>query len=140
MRLKARRISRHDHDHIIEEIIRREALEPPDHKGTKKEHGKRIAQRLLKDGGEAGSSVGDFVGASAGEIKLGKLDLERQNQAWKGSFCEAKSSLESVFRLDPPRKTCTMTVFHKENMHQRAEKRGKHASCLSEIEENMHHP
>ena len=53
-RLKARRISRHDHDCIIEEIIRREALEPPDCEGMKKEHGKRMAQRLLKDGGEDG--------------------------------------------------------------------------------------
>ena len=51
-RLKARKISRHDHDHIIEETIRREALEPPDHEGMKKEHGRRLAQRLLKDGGE----------------------------------------------------------------------------------------
>ena len=53
-RLKAKRISRHDHDHIIEEIIRREALEPPDCEGTKKQHGKRMAQKLLKDGGEDG--------------------------------------------------------------------------------------
>ena len=50
--LEARRISRHHHDCVIEEIIRREALEPPDHEGMKKEHGKRMAQRLLKDGGE----------------------------------------------------------------------------------------
>ena len=47
---KAKRISRHDHDCIIEETIRREALEPPDCEGMKKEHGKRMAQRLLKDG------------------------------------------------------------------------------------------
>ena len=53
-RLKAQKISRHDHDYIIEEIIRREALEPPDYEGIKKEHGKRMAQRLLKDGGEDG--------------------------------------------------------------------------------------
>ena len=51
-RLKAKKISTHDNDYIIEEIIRREALEPPDYEGIKKEHGKRMAQRLLKDGGE----------------------------------------------------------------------------------------
>ena len=49
-RLKARRVSRHGHDCIIEETIRREALEPPDCEGMKKEHGRRLAQRLLKDG------------------------------------------------------------------------------------------
>ena len=53
-RLKAKKIRRHDHDCVIEEIIRREALEPPDHEGMKKEHGKRMAQRLLKDSGEDG--------------------------------------------------------------------------------------
>ena len=51
---KAKKISRHDCDHIVEETRRREALEPPDHEGMKKEHGKRKAQRLLKDGGEDG--------------------------------------------------------------------------------------
>ena len=50
-RLKAKKISRHDHDHIIEEIIRREALEPPDCEGMKEEFGKRLAQRLLKADG-----------------------------------------------------------------------------------------
>ena len=47
-RLKAKKIGRHDHDCIIEEIIRREALEPPDCEGTEREHGKRLAERLLK--------------------------------------------------------------------------------------------
>ena len=50
-RLNAKKIGRHDHDCINEEIIRREALEPPDHEGTKKEHGKRLAERLLKADG-----------------------------------------------------------------------------------------
>ena len=52
-RLKAKKIGRHDHDHIIEEIIRREALEPPDCEGMKEEHGKQLAQRLLKADGAA---------------------------------------------------------------------------------------
>ena len=51
-KLKAKKIRRHDHDCIIEETIRRQALEPPDHEEMKKEHGKRMAQRLLKDGSE----------------------------------------------------------------------------------------
>ena len=57
MRLKAKKIRRHDHDHIIEEIIRREALEPPDHEGMKKEHGKRLAERLLKADGAINSQA-----------------------------------------------------------------------------------
>ena len=51
-RLKAKKISGHDHDCIIEETIRREALEPPDHEGMKKQRGKRMTQRLLKDSSE----------------------------------------------------------------------------------------
>ena len=51
-RLKAKKISRHDHNCINEEIFGREALEPPDCEGMKKEHGKQMAQRLLKDGSE----------------------------------------------------------------------------------------
>ena len=49
-RLNAKKIGRHDHDYIIEEIIRREALEPPDCEGMKKEHGRRLAERQLKEG------------------------------------------------------------------------------------------
>ena len=48
-RLQARMVRRKDHDCVVEETIRREALEPPDCEAMKKEYGKTLAQKHLNE-------------------------------------------------------------------------------------------
>ena len=45
--LEAKKICMDNHEHILEEMIRREALEDPDCEAMKKEHGRRMAQKML---------------------------------------------------------------------------------------------
>ena len=81
-RLQARMVRRKDHDCVVEETIRREALEPPDCEAMKKEYGKTLAQKHLNEKEQQKWSIGFKIQFNTWFCELGKLLL-----LW---FCEAK--------------------------------------------------
>ena len=81
-RLQARMVRRKDHDCVVEETIRREALEPPDCEAMKKEYGKTLAQKHLNEKEQQKWSIGFKIQFNTWFCELEKLLL-----LW---FCEAK--------------------------------------------------